>query len=301
MSGILIERVSKTFSTNSGPVRALQDISLDISDGRFVSILGPSGCGKSTLLSIVAGLERASEGSVRINDKVVTAPPESMGLVFQDSLLLDWRDALGNVLLQVEARRLPKEKYRERAIRLLDQVGLAGFEHKRPWELSGGMKQRVSICRALVHEPSILLFDEPFGPLDALTREQLMLDLHDLWLEGRQTVLFVTHSISEAVFLGDNVVVMTDRPGRVREVVDTSDLGTRRSLETQATPTFHAHVDHIHSLFRELGVLGGAREGSASSQSAARSAGPAAQGRERPEVSGKLRPRDASSPERDRR
>ncbi|MEX2546955.1 MAG: ABC transporter ATP-binding protein [Chloroflexota bacterium] len=255
MTEIHIDGVSKVFATRTGRVSALSDISLKIESGQFVSILGPSGCGKSTLLSIVAGLDVASSGRVTIGNDRVTAPHSGLGMVFQDAHLLDWRNALDNVMLQVEGKRLPRADYLPRARSLLEQVGLADFEDKRPWELSGGMRQRVAICRALIHEPKILLFDEPFGPLDALTREQLMLDLHRLWLRDRQTVIFVTHSIPEAVFLGDVVVVMTKRPGRVHDVLHTSDLGVERDLDVQASSAFQEHVRKLHAQFQELGIL----------------------------------------------
>jgi NitT/TauT family transport system ATP-binding protein len=240
--------------SEAGLVRALQDISLEVNSGEFVSILGPSGCGKSTLLSIIAGLAKPTKGVVRVGGQVVDKPQTDLGLVFQDALLLDWRDAIGNVMMQVEAKKLDRSTYKSVAMELLDSVGLKGFENKHPWELSGGMRQRVSICRALVHDPPMLLMDEPFGPLDALTREQLMLDLHNLWLERRKTVIFVTHSINEAVFLSDRVFVMTPRPGEVFEVLDI-DMDHPRDLSAQASETFTQTSARIHKMFQSMGIF----------------------------------------------
>jgi NitT/TauT family transport system ATP-binding protein len=253
---VAVESVSKVFYSGSvtGLVRALQDISLEVKSGEFVSILGPSGCGKSTLLSIIAGLAAPTRGVVKVGGRVVDKPQTDLGLVFQDSLLLDWRDAIGNVMMQVEAKKLDRSTYRSVAMELLESVGLKGFENKNPWELSGGMRQRVSICRALVHDPPMLLMDEPFGPLDALTREQLMLDLHNLWLERRKTVIFVTHSINEAVFLSDRVVVMTPRPGEIFELLEIY-MDHPRDLAAQSTETFTRTSARIHEMFQSMGIF----------------------------------------------
>src|SRR5262245_54396279 len=189
--------------------------------GEFVSVVGPSGCGKSTLLLMVAGLIRITSGTITIGDIQVTKPYTDLGIVFQEPVLLDWRKVLGNVLIQAEIRKgMDKKRLRARAQELLDLVGLNGFEDRYPFELSGGMRQRVSICRALLHDPPLLLMDEPFGALDALTRDQLNLDLQSIWLGSEKTVMFVTHSISEAVFLSDRVAVFSPRPGRVVEMLD---------------------------------------------------------------------------------
>jgi len=253
---VAVESVSKVFYSGSeaGLVRALQDISLEVNSGEFVSILGPSGCGKSTLLSIIAGLAAPTRGVVRVGGRVVDKPQTDLGLVFQDALLLDWRDAIGNVMMQVEAKKLDRSTYQAVAMELLESVGLKGFENKHPWELSGGMRQRVSICRALIHDPPMLLMDEPFGPLDALTREQLMLDLHNLWLERRKTVIFVTHSINEAVFLSDRVVVMTPRPGEIFEVLEI-DMDHPRDLSAQSSETFTRTSARIHKMFQSMGIF----------------------------------------------
>ena len=202
------------YQTTTGPVHALGPINLTIGAGEFVSVVGPSGCGKSTLLKAVAGLIAPSGGSVAIGGVPVTKPQSDLGIVFQNPLLMDWRSVVSNVLLQAEMRSMPKKEAAAKATELLAQVGLAGFENRRPHELSGGMQQRVGICRALLHDPPLIMMDEPFGALDALTREQMCYDLQDLWMERRPTVLFITHSIAEATLLSDRVIVMSSRPGR---------------------------------------------------------------------------------------
>jgi len=254
---VRIEGLSKVYATREGPVRALDQVSLNARRGEFLSILGPSGCGKSTLIMIAAGLLPASSGAVVVDGKAVTQPRTDVGIVFQSPVLLEWRTALGNVLLQSEARSIARAAAEPRARALLAAVGLAGFENKYPHELSGGMRQRVSLCRALIHEPHQLLMDEPFGALDALTRDQLTLDLQRLWNERRMTVLFVTHSVSEAVFLADRVVVMTPRPGRIDRIMDI-DLPRPRRLAVRDTPQFAEYSREIRNLFLASGVL---REG----------------------------------------
>jgi NitT/TauT family transport system ATP-binding protein len=252
---IEVDRVSKIYDEGgSGPLLALQEVSLEISRGEFVSILGPSGCGKSTLLMLIAGLYSASAGQIRIDGQSVTRPRTDIGIVFQNPVLLDWRVVLDNVMLQIEARRLDKTVYRHRALKLLDAVGLAGFEQAHPYALSGGMRQRVAICRALVHDPPLLLMDEPFGALDALTREQLMIDLQRMWATGHQTILFVTHSIREAVFQSDRVVVMSARPGRVERVWQIG-LPRPRRLRVTASATFIRYMEEITEFFMSKGVI----------------------------------------------
>jgi len=251
---VRVADVSKVYAAREGPVRALERVSLTARRGEFVSILGPSGCGKSTLLMIVAGLLPSSSGAVVVDGTEVTRPLTDVGIVFQSPVLLDWRTALGNVLLQAEARRLPRGEAEPRARALLASVGLAGFENKYPHELSGGMRQRVSICRALIHDPPQLLMDEPFGALDAITRDQMTLDLQRLWNERRKTVLFITHSVVEAVFLSDRVIVMTPRPGRVERVLDIA-LPRPRTLAMRETPEFAAYTRQILDLFLAHGVL----------------------------------------------
>jgi len=251
---LCVQRLSKVYATHDGPVRALEQVSVEARRGEFLSVLGPSGCGKSTLLMIAAGLLRPSSGAVSIAGALVTKPRTDIGIVFQSPVLLEWRTALGNVMLQAEAKRLERTAARRRARELLDAVGLGGFEDKYPHELSGGMRQRVSLCRALIHNPNQLLMDEPFGALDALTRDQLVLDLQQIWNERRMTVLFVTHSVPEAVFLSDRVMVMTPRPGRVDRMIDIK-LPRPRTLAIRETPEFARYVREILDLFLARGIL----------------------------------------------
>lgn len=255
-AGVRIERVSKVFPTTDGPVHALDDVSLDIGDGEFVSIVGPSGCGKSTLLLIVAGLLHPSSGQVQIRGHHVERPYTDLGIVFQRDVLLGWRTALQNVLLQSEIRGLPAEQHRGRALELLQMVGLGGFENAYPSQLSGGMRQRVSLCRALVHDPPLLLMDEPFGALDALTRDQMNADLCMMMDATRKTVLFITHAIEEAVLLSDRVIVITPRPGRIERILDI-DLPRPRRLRLRESAEFRSHVRQIVDVFHAVGVLSG--------------------------------------------
>jgi len=249
-----LQGLSKVYATRDGPVRALDQVSLSERRGQFVSIVGPSGCGKSTLLMIAAGLMSPSSGLVAIDGSAVTRPRTDIGIVFQSPVLLEWRTALGNVMLQAEAKKLERGPAERRARALLAAVGLAGFEDKYPHELSGGMRQRVSLCRALIHDPPQLLMDEPFGALDALTRDQLVLDLQRICNERRMTVLFITHSVPEAVFLSDQVIVMTPRPGRIDRVIDI-DLPRPRTLALRETPQFAHYSREILDLFLARGVL----------------------------------------------
>ena len=251
---VQIDRVSKTYATRRGEIFAVDDVSLEIPQGGFISLLGPSGCGKSTLLLMTAGLIPRSSGTIAINGDEVDKPYTDLGIVFQDANLLDWRRVMDNLMIQAEIRGLDRSAIRERGMELLDMVGLAGYENRYPYELSGGMRQRVSICRALVHDPPLLMMDEPFGALDALTRDQLNLDLQDIWLDSRKTILFVTHSITEAVFLSDTVVVMTPQPGRVGEVIEI-DLPRPREFAIRETPEFGAYTKQIRGLFEQWGVL----------------------------------------------
>lgn len=215
-----VDRVGKTYASQRGDVEALVDIDLDVQPGEFVSVVGPSGCGKSTLMKCIAGLEPLTSGRILVNDKLLEGPPGQLGVVFQRDVLLDWRTILDNVLLQAEFLGHRRTDYRERALQLLHRFGLEGFEDRHPWELSGGMRQRASICRALLCDPDLLLMDEPFGALDAQTRNAMQRELLEIWTKTRKTVLFVTHSVDEAVFLADRIVVLSPRPGRIREVVE---------------------------------------------------------------------------------
>ncbi len=251
---IRLDRVAKTYQTNDGPVESLLPISFDIGAGEFLAIVGPSGCGKSTLLKMVAGLLPASSGEITLHGKSVTGPPDDVGIVFQSPVLLAWRTVLRNVMLQIEMRRLPPAQYIGKARALLKLTGLADFEKKYPWQLSGGMQQRASICRALVHDPAVLLMDEPFGALDAMTREKMNLELQRIWYETQKTVLFITHSIPEAVFLADRVLVMTERPGAVAAIYDVP-LPRPRSLAVMGDTRFVELTQVIRRHFYSQGTL----------------------------------------------
>ena len=242
------------FDREGSQVEALRDVILEIAAGRFCSVLGPSGCGKSTLLMLVAGLYQPTAGTILINGEPLHGCYTDCGIVFQVDVLLPWLNVLDNVMLPVRVKRLPKDASLERAKQLLDRVGLSGFESRFPHELSGGMRQRTALCRALVHEPAVLLMDEPFGALDALTRERMQMDLSRLWASNLKTVLFITHDIAEAVLLSDEVAVMSPRPGRILRRFPV-DLPQPRSTEVLRTPEFHHIVEEIRDLFRDSGVL----------------------------------------------
>jgi NitT/TauT family transport system ATP-binding protein len=243
-----VESASKTYPTRKGgDVTALADVTLDIGDNEFVTLVGPSGCGKTTLLKMLAGLIPTSTGTIALDGGAITGPSRHVGLVFQSPVLMPWRSVLDNVLLPVEILRLDRARYLERARELLKLVGLDGFERQFQRELSGGMQQRVAICRALVADPRVLLMDEPFGALDALTREVLSFELLRIWETHRKTVVFVTHSIPEAVLLADRVVVMTPRPGRVAEVLEV-DLPRPRTSDMAFSPLFKEYSDRIREL-----------------------------------------------------
>ncbi len=252
--GIDIAGVTQVFRGADREVRALDAIDLEIRSGEFLSIVGPSGCGKSTLLRIVAGLLRPSGGSVTIAGNVVARPQTAIGFVFQSPTLLEWRSVLDNVMLQIEMRGLEPAAYLDRAHALLGSVGLGEFENAFPRELSGGMRQRTSIIRGLIHDPPLLLMDEPFGALDALTREQMRIDLESLWLTSHKTVIFVTHSVDEAVLLSDRVVVMSPRPGRIERIIDI-DLPRPRGLEARDSAGFTLASKVIMEIFLARGVL----------------------------------------------
>jgi NitT/TauT family transport system ATP-binding protein len=216
----VVRNVGHTFRRQNLPdLEALRGVQLEIGRREFLVLVGPSGCGKSTLLSLIAGLDRPTAGTITIGGQRVAGPSERLGMIFQRPLLLRWRSTLDNVLLQMEMRGLSAARYADRARALLAQVGLTGFEHAMPHELSGGMQQRVALCRALIHEPDLLLMDEPFAALDALTREQMALDLQHLGLSAGVAVLFVTHSITEAVLLGHRIAVMSARPGQIAGII----------------------------------------------------------------------------------
>ena len=254
---IRISNVSKTFGEDEDhPFLALKEVSVDIEAGEFISVVGPSGCGKSTLMLMVAGLLKRSRGDIVVAGKSVTKPITDIGIAFQDHLLLEFRSAIANVTLQAEIRGLPKKQIETRAKELFQQLRLTEAMNKYPRQLSGGMRQRVSLVRTLVHDPSVLLMDEPFGALDALTRLQVRMDLEALWLRRRPTVLFITHSVEEAVGLSDRVLVMSPSPGEVVEQIKV-DLPRPRPIVLGDAPEFGAYVDKIHRHFERMGVLHG--------------------------------------------
>ena len=250
---IRLSGIGKVYQSQAGPVEACGEIDLDIRKSEFVAIVGPSGCGKTTILKMIAGLQPYTSGSISIDGRRVEGPHTDLGIVFQDAILLDWRSVLENVMLQADIRKLDRAATEIVARHLLELTGLKGFEHHKPFELSGGMRQRASICRALVHDPPLLLMDEPFGALDALTREQISMDIQRVWMEKRKTALFITHSIPEAVLLADRVVVMSPRPGRIVEIIDI-DLPRPRKLDSMPEK-FSEYTGRIRSIFKATGVL----------------------------------------------
>ena len=259
MSGvpISIRHVSKTFGEDGErPFRALGDINIDIQPGEFISVVGPSGCGKSTLMLMVAGLLERSQGDIVVGAQSVNKPITDVGIAFQDHLLLDFRTAMDNVMLQADVRGLDKAKIRARATELFEQLRLTHAIDKYPRQLSGGMRQRVSLVRTLVHDPSVILMDEPFGALDALTRLQVRMDLEALWLRRRATVLFITHSVEEAVGLSDRIFVMSPTPGEVVDEIKV-ELPRPRPIVLGDAPEFAAYVSRIYSHFERMGVLHG--------------------------------------------
>jgi len=249
-----IRAAGKTYGSARGPVTALADVSMDVAEGEFLSLLGPSGCGKSTLLKCISGLEAPSGGEIRVRGERLSGPPKGLGMVFQRDVLLDWRTILQNVLITAEFQGRPDAATIDRARSLLERFGLGDFQDRHPWELSGGMRQRAAICRALLCEPEILLMDEPFGALDAMTRDDLNVELTRIWQAARRTVIFVTHSIAEAVYLSDRVAMMSTGPGRIVEIIPI-DLPRPRPLSIRETPEFARHVTHIRGLFAALGIV----------------------------------------------
>jgi NitT/TauT family transport system ATP-binding protein len=232
--GITLSGVSKTYRSRDGDVPSLRPLDFHINEGEFFVVVGPSGCGKSTLLKMISGLLAPSTGEITVDGQPVTKPHGNVGIVFQNALLLPWRNILSNVMLPIDMKKLPRDEYLPRAKALLKLVGLEGFEKKLPWQLSGGMQQRASICRALVHDPKIMLMDEPFGALDAMTREKMNVELMRIQRETGKTVLLITHSIPEAVFLADRVLVMTERPGAIAGRDGRSRLHRAGAADSQA-------------------------------------------------------------------
>lgn len=254
------EQVVLEYMHKGEKTRALEGVDLRVRRGEFVAIAGPSGCGKTTLLKLIAGLMLPTEGAVTVAGKAVSGPSKIVGMAFQNPIMLPWRTTLENVLLPLEIVQPHKSQYKrnrtpymEKARELLDTVGLNGFADNHPWQLSGGMQQRASLCRALIHEPEILLLDEPFGALDAFTREELWLVLQDLWQQQGCTVILVTHDLREAIFLANTVYVMSNRPGRLTSRTEV-DFSRPRHLEVCFTPEF---TDTFHNIRQEIGKVRG--------------------------------------------
>jgi NitT/TauT family transport system ATP-binding protein len=248
-----VTNLTVSYRSKRSTTTALDNVSMRVRAGEFISIVGPSGCGKSTLLKVIAGLVRPTDGAVELFGSPVTKPQRNIGFAFQRAALLEWRGVRKNILLQAEMRGMDKAKAGRRADELIELTGLTGFERALPHELSGGMQQRVALCRALLHEPPVLLMDEPFGALDALTREQLNAELNKIWRETGTTILLVTHSIAEAVFLGTRVEVMSPRPGRLMRTLDVELPAERDYAQVMTEPTFG-------SLTREIRQLLGSHE-----------------------------------------
>jgi NitT/TauT family transport system ATP-binding protein len=251
---IEIDHVSQVFQTSSRQAHlALSDISLTIDDGAFVSILGPSGCGKSTLLYIVGGFVSPTRGVARMKGKVITGPGPDRGPVFQEFALFPWKNVLGNVMYGPRQQGVKAAEAEARGRALIEMVGLKGFEHFYPKELSGGMKQRVALARTLAYHPAVLLMDEPFGALDAHTRTRLQNDLLNIWERDRKTVLFVTHSVDEAVFLSDKVVMMSRSPGQIKRIVHIDLPRPRRRSELLLDPRYQKYIVDIERMFDDAG------------------------------------------------
>ncbi|MEU1391102.1 MULTISPECIES: ABC transporter ATP-binding protein [unclassified Nonomuraea] len=246
-----IRNVSKEFTVRDAgePFTALSGIDLDVREGEFLTLVGPSGCGKSTLLDLVAGLTEPTSGQIVVNGAPVTGPGLDRGIVFQQYALFPWRTALANVAFGLEAKGVPRAERTERARRHLELVGLSGFEDRYPHELSGGMRQRVAIARSLAFDPDVLLMDEPFAALDAQTRESLQEELLRIWQHTRKTVVFITHGIDEAVYLGQRVAVMTSRPGRIKEIIEV-EFDSREG-DLRAAPRFGEYRHHVWGLLRD--------------------------------------------------
>jgi len=253
-AAISIRNVSKRYGTRRGEVHALEGIDAEIKPGSFVVIVGPSGCGKSSLLKMLAGLQQASVGEIHVMGQKLRGPRTDIGVVFQSPVLFPWRTVMDNLMLPIDIRKAARSAFQGRAMDMLNLVGLQDFADRYPWELSGGMQQRVSIARALIGEPALLLMDEPFGALDAFTREHMNLELQRIWMKTGKTIVLITHSIPEAVYLADRVLVMSPRPGRFVDDI-AIELPRLRELGVMSTPEFGAYVDRIRSLFNVAGGI----------------------------------------------
>jgi NitT/TauT family transport system ATP-binding protein len=253
-ASLTARNVIKSFPTAAGMFVAVDGVSLTIKSGEFVSLIGPSGCGKSTFMLMAAGLQPLTSGELLVDDQRLEKPLTDVGIVFQDHLLLEFRTALKNVMLQAEIRRMPLAPAHAHAMELFEKLGIAHAVDRYPQQLSGGMRQRVAIARALIHEPSVLMMDEPFGALDAITRTQIRHDLEVLWMETGKTVLFITHSLEEAIGLSDRVLVMSPTPGRIVDDI-AIELPRPRPAHLGEYPEFNAYADRIHNAFRRYGII----------------------------------------------
>ncbi|MEM7022369.1 MAG: ABC transporter ATP-binding protein [Pseudomonadota bacterium] len=253
-ASIEIRGTTKIFGSGEDAVHAFGPADLEVEPGGFVALLGPSGCGKSTLMLMIAGLLEQTDGEIRVDGKSVHGPQTDVGIMFQDNTLVPWRTVQGNIELQLELRGLDLSQYRKRIRELIQSVHLDGFEGRRPYELSGGMQQRAAFCQALVHEPDTVLLDEPLGKLDAMTRERIRHDLQSVWMQRRPTVVFVTHSIEEAVQLSSKICIITPRPGRIDRVLDV-DLPWPRDLEVKRSTAFAGYLGEIQEIFHGYGVI----------------------------------------------
>jgi NitT/TauT family transport system ATP-binding protein len=250
-AGLAIKAVHLAYATKRGLLQVLDGLTLDIKPREFVSVLGPSGCGKSTLLRLVSGLLPPSAGTIELDDQLVRGPRPDVGMVFQQPTLLPWQTVHANIMMPIRALRRDARVYKPRADELIDLVGLSGFATAYPNELSGGMQQRVAVARGLIHDPALLLMDEPFAALDAMTRESMTVELQRIWMESHKSVLFITHSIPEAIFLSDRIVVLGPRPARVIEQVDV-DLPRPRTVATMGEAKFVKLANHLRDVFATL-------------------------------------------------
>jgi NitT/TauT family transport system ATP-binding protein len=253
-AAIDIRSATKTYDSGPEAIHAFGPSSFEIAPGEFISLLGPSGCGKSTLMLMIAGLLDCTSGEIELGGEIVRAPQTGIGIMFQDNTLVPWRTVRGNIELQIELRGLAVADYGPTVNRLLASVKLDDFAERYPYELSGGMQQRAAFCQTLVHRPSVLLLDEPLGKLDAMTRESIRRDLQTLWMEDRPTVVFVTHSIEEAIQLSTRVCVISPRPGRIEKIIDI-DLPWPRDLAIKRSAKFSAYASEIEEIFHGHGVL----------------------------------------------
>lgn len=251
---IKIQSVKKVFGTGEDQVHAFGPADISIKSGEFVSILGPSGCGKSTLMLMMAGLLNSSSGSISFDNQVVSEPKTDIGIMFQDNTLVPWRTVEGNIKLQLELRDLNPNDYKDQIHRILKSVNLEDFKDRFPSELSGGMQQRAAFCQAMIHDPKTILLDEPLGKLDAMTREKIRTDIQNLWMMHKPTVIFVTHSIEEAVQLSSRVILITPRPGKIDREIEI-DLPYPRDLEVKRSQKFFNYVNEIQQVFHQYGVI----------------------------------------------